>query len=87
MIDSHCHLDFPDFDADRDQVLARAAESGVMALVDPGTLDRIIGAGIDPLAALADNDSATALEAAGDALVTGPTGTNVCDVTMLLVDG
>ena len=37
MIDSHCHLDFPDFDADRDQVLARAAESGVMALIDPGT--------------------------------------------------
>jgi TatD DNase family protein len=37
MIDSHCHLDFPDFDPDRDQVLARAAESGVTALIDPGT--------------------------------------------------
>jgi TatD DNase family protein len=37
MIDSHCHLDAPDFDADRDQVLARAAASGVRALVDPGT--------------------------------------------------
>jgi TatD DNase family protein len=37
MIDSHCHLDDPDFDADRDQVLARAAASGVRALVDPGT--------------------------------------------------
>jgi TatD DNase family protein len=37
MIDSHCHLDFPDFDTDRDQVLARAAESGVTALINPGT--------------------------------------------------
>ncbi|MCG6962916.1 MAG: DUF4147 domain-containing protein, partial [Acidobacteria bacterium] len=57
------------------------------ALVDPGTAARITRAGVDPLAALADNDSASALEAAGDALVTGPTGTNVGDVTMVVVDG
>ena len=37
MIDSHCHLDFPHFDEDRDEVLARGAEAGVIALVNPGT--------------------------------------------------
>lgn len=29
LVDSHCHLDFPDFDAERDAVIARAAESGI----------------------------------------------------------
>jgi len=37
MIDSHCHLDFPHFDQDRDQVLARAVEAGVRAIINPGT--------------------------------------------------
>jgi TatD DNase family protein len=37
MIDSHCHLDFPDFDQDRDQVLARAVEAGVTTIINPGT--------------------------------------------------
>ncbi len=32
LVDSHCHLDFPDFAADIDGVLARAAEAGVGAL-------------------------------------------------------
>ena len=36
MIDSHCHLDFPQFDADRDEVLARSRAAGVTALVNPG---------------------------------------------------
>jgi TatD DNase family protein len=36
LIDSHCHLDFPQFDADRDEVLARSAAAGVTALVNPG---------------------------------------------------
>jgi len=31
--DSHCHLDFPDFDADRDAVIARAREAGVHRMV------------------------------------------------------
>jgi TatD DNase family protein len=34
-IDSHCHLDAPEFDADRDAVAARAAAAGVGALVLP----------------------------------------------------
>lgn len=33
--DSHCHLDAPEFDADRDAVLARARAAGVVQLVLP----------------------------------------------------
>ena len=32
LVDSHCHLDFPDFGPDLDGVLARAAEAGVGTL-------------------------------------------------------
>ncbi|MEM6408604.1 MAG: TatD family hydrolase [Pseudomonadota bacterium] len=31
--DSHCHLDFPDFDEDRDALVARAHEAGVTRMV------------------------------------------------------
>jgi len=34
-IDSHCHLDAPEFDADRDAVVQRAREAGVGQLVLP----------------------------------------------------
>ncbi|RTZ72566.1 MAG: TatD family deoxyribonuclease [Gammaproteobacteria bacterium] len=37
IIDSHCHLDLPAFDPDRDEVIARAREAGVIAFVVPGT--------------------------------------------------
>lgn len=36
LIDTHCHLDFPLFDADRAQVLAEARAQGVTDLVIPG---------------------------------------------------
>ncbi|HET9553987.1 MAG TPA: TatD family hydrolase [Anaeromyxobacteraceae bacterium] len=37
MIDTHCHLDKADFDADRAEVLARARAAGVTDLVVPAT--------------------------------------------------
>jgi len=36
MIDSHCHLDFPDFDMDRDEVVRAAREAGVHTIVNIG---------------------------------------------------
>jgi TatD DNase family protein len=35
--DVHSHLSFPEFDADRDEVIARLGEAGVELLIDPGT--------------------------------------------------
>lgn len=43
-------------------------------------------AGLDPLDCLARNNSHAFLEAAGELIVTGPTGTNVNDLTLVLVD-
>lgn len=37
MIDSHAHVGRPEFDADRDEVLARARESGVSWVIEAGT--------------------------------------------------
>ncbi|MEK7850083.1 MAG: TatD family hydrolase [Candidatus Omnitrophota bacterium] len=37
LVDTHCHLDFPEFDADRKSVLERARESGVEVLINVGS--------------------------------------------------
>jgi glycerate 2-kinase len=50
------------------------------AIVDSETCTRIELAGFDPHTALAAADAGTVLEAAGDLVHTGPTGTNVCDL-------
>ncbi|MBC7280500.1 TatD family hydrolase [Hoeflea sp.] len=46
LIDTHCHLDFPDFDAERDDLVARARDAGVMQMVTISTrvrkLDRLL---------------------------------------------
>lgn len=54
-------------------------------IVDGETAARLAAQGVDAQRALADNDAYTALRASGDLLITGPTGTNVNDVTLLLV--
>jgi TatD DNase family protein len=37
LVDSHCHLDFPDFDGERDELLRRARERGVERFVTIST--------------------------------------------------
>lgn len=54
-------------------------------VVDAGTLTRISTRGGDATALLANNDSHAALALADDLLITGPTGTNVADVQILLL--
>ena len=39
LIDSHCHIDGEQFDADRDEVVQRAKEAGVAAMLNVGTGD------------------------------------------------
>ncbi|MDO8663035.1 MAG: TatD family hydrolase [Candidatus Omnitrophota bacterium] len=36
LVDTHCHLDFPEFDADRDEVINRAKEQGVGYIINIG---------------------------------------------------
>ena len=38
-VDSHAHIDGAEFDADRDEVVARAREAGVVAILNVGTGD------------------------------------------------
>jgi len=37
LIDSHCHLDFPDFAPERDEIVARAREAGVSPMITIST--------------------------------------------------
>ncbi len=37
LVDSHAHLDFPQFDADREAVIERAREAGLVAILNVGT--------------------------------------------------
>ena len=37
LIDTHCHLDFPDFEAERDAIIERAREAGVAQMVTIST--------------------------------------------------
>lgn len=53
-------------------------------IVDAATVTRIRTAGVDPVAAMEENDSYGALDAAGALLRIGATGTNVADVVVFL---
>jgi hydroxypyruvate reductase len=55
------------------------------AVVDPTTLERARGLGLDVRRALAGNDSHPFFAALGDLVVTGPTGSNLMDVYLGLV--
>ena len=61
------------------------SESNAGAFADGTSVARMRAAGIDPRAALGDNDAYTAFNAIGDLLVTGPTGTNVNDFRAILI--
>ena len=37
LIDTHCHLDFKDFDKDRDDVIKRAAAEGIKYIINVGS--------------------------------------------------
>ena len=54
-------------------------------IVDGGTAERIRKNGMDPYKMLENNDSYNALKAAGALVMTGATGTNVNDLTVLLI--
>jgi glycerate-2-kinase len=55
------------------------------AIVDGSTLVRARARGLDPSKYLSENDSYTFFQSMGDAFITGPTGTNVNDLTFILV--
>jgi TatD DNase family protein len=72
IVDSHAHLHFDAFDADRAAMLSRAREAGVMAFVNVGTDAATSRASFDlaaaepdvfPTAGIHPNDSAAATEA------------------------
>jgi TatD DNase family protein len=52
-IDSHCHIDGPEYDADREDVIARAHDAGVDTMLNVGTGDPHSGA-FERAVALAD---------------------------------
>ena len=52
---------------------------------DGGTVARALRRGLEPRKYLERNDSYSFLETVGDLVMTGPTGTNVMDVRLVLV--
>lgn len=82
----------PELAAMRDIVVLAAGTDGsdgptdaAGAVVDPITLERSCGQGLDIRRALAENDSHAIFAALGDLVVTGPTGSNLMDVYVGLV--
>lgn len=57
------------------------------AWVDGSTVERARTAGLDPAHSLTENDAYTFFGALDDLIVTGPTGTNVMDLMLVLVGG
>ncbi len=57
------------------------------AIVDGESLKRSLKLDMKPLQYLKENDSYTFFRKLGDAVVTGPTGTNVMDLQIVLIGG
>ena len=70
--------------ADTDGVDGSADNAG--AFIEPETLARAAGRGLDATAHLRRADAYAFFEALGDLLVTGPTFTNVNDLRIILID-
>ena len=62
-------------------------EDDAGAIIGPDTLARAAALGLDPAAALANNESYAFFAALGDLVVTGPTRTNVNDFRAILIEG
>jgi hydroxypyruvate reductase len=78
---------------ERDAVLASVGTDGIDgptdaggAIADPNTLARARDAQLDWYSTLTDNDAYYFFEPLGDLIAWGPTGTNVGDVQLLLID-
>ena len=78
--------------SERDSIMVALATDGVDgptdaagAAVTPGTFDELVKAGYNPLRALAENDSYSALELTGSLIKTGLTGTNLNNVIVVFV--
>ncbi len=56
IVDSHCHIDGPEYDADREDVIARARDAGVTTMLNVGTGDPHSGA-FERAVALAERHS------------------------------
>jgi glycerate-2-kinase len=81
-----------EFDADAEAAFACVDTDGTDGptevaggLVDGGTAGRAMEAGVDLARALREHDSSVALEALGDAVVTGQTGTNVMNLRVVVI--
>ncbi|WP_430386332.1 glycerate kinase type-2 family protein [Blastomonas fulva] len=70
--------------ADTDGIDGPTRNAG--AVIVPGTLARISQCGRDVASALETSDSAALFDQTGDAFVTGPTGTNVNDFRLVLIN-
>ena len=55
------------------------------ALVDGNTIERAMHLGLNPEECLAENDSNGFFSKLGDLIITGPTGTNVNDISLIII--
>jgi len=57
------------------------------AILVPGLVEELISMGVDPYRVLEDNDTYTAISRVGGLIVTGPTGSNLNSIQVILVSG